>query len=144
MQYFINNTMVITIMVLWARPTCPLVWKKLSGKNAVAPDFTLCARDVIQAIYSIFIKLKTLVFLWSYRFVLYRIQQQKIVNGKPEYSGMLDVVSTLVRTEGITALWKGWPFYYLRVAPATVLLFIFMEQLNKGYRKYVMKEEPKI
>lgn len=53
---------------------------------------------------------------------------------------MVDVATTLVRTEGITALWKGWPFYYLRIAPATVLLFVFMEQLNKGYRKYVMNE----
>lgn len=69
-----------------------------------------------------------------------RIQQQKIINGIPEYSGLFDVASTLVKTEGVTALWKGWSFYYLRVAPATVLLFVFMEQLNKGYRKYLMND----
>lgn len=69
-----------------------------------------------------------------------RIQQQKVVNGVPEYTGLKDVATTLIKNEGITALWKGWPFYYLRIAPATVLLFIFMEQLNKRYRTYFMKE----
>uniref|UniRef100_A0A2S2N6F5 Mitochondrial 2-oxoglutarate/malate carrier protein n=1 Tax=Schizaphis graminum TaxID=13262 RepID=A0A2S2N6F5_SCHGA len=68
-----------------------------------------------------------------------RIQQQKIVDGKAEYSGIIEVVSTLLKTEGVTALWKGWPFYYLRVAPGTVLLFIFMEQLKKGYEEHFMK-----
>ncbi|XP_025203359.1 mitochondrial 2-oxoglutarate/malate carrier protein-like [Melanaphis sacchari] len=68
-----------------------------------------------------------------------RIQQQKIVDGKAEYSGLVEVASTLVKTEGVTALWKGWPFYYLRVAPGTVLLFIFMEQLKKGYEEHFMK-----
>lgn len=70
----------------------------------------------------------------------YRIQQQKIVDGKAEYTGFIDVASTLIKTEGVTALWKGWPFYYLRIAPGTVLLFIFMEQMNNGYRKYIMNE----
>jgi len=69
-----------------------------------------------------------------------RIQQQKIVNGKPEYSGIIEVASILMKTEGVTALWKGWPFYYLRVAPGTVLLFIFMEQLKKGYEENFMKD----
>lgn len=82
------------------------------------------------------------MFTYYYIIVLtmIRIQQQKIIDGKPEYSGMMDVATSLLRTEGVTALWKGWSFYYLRVAPATVLLFVFMEQLNKEYRKYFMKD----
>lgn len=72
-----------------------------------------------------------------------RIQQQKVVNGKPEYSGMVDVARTLVKTEGVTALWKGFPFYYFRVAPATVLLFIFMEQLKNVYNKYSLNNDIK-
>lgn len=71
---------------------------------------------------------------------IHRIQQQKIENGKPEYSGIIEVASILVKNEGIKALWKGWPFYYLRVAPGTVLLFIFMEQLRKGYEDNFMKD----
>lgn len=53
---------------------------------------------------------------------------------------MVDVASSMVKTEGVTALWKGLPFYYFRIAPATILLFVFMEQLKKGYRKYIMEE----
>ncbi|XP_025190975.1 mitochondrial 2-oxoglutarate/malate carrier protein-like [Melanaphis sacchari] len=34
-----------------------------------------------------------------------RIQQQKIVDGKAEYSGLVEVTSTLLKTEGVTALW---------------------------------------
>ncbi|XP_060859538.1 mitochondrial 2-oxoglutarate/malate carrier protein-like [Metopolophium dirhodum] len=70
-----------------------------------------------------------------------RIQQQKIINGKAEYSGIIEVASTLVKSEGVMALWKGWPFYYLRVAPGTVLLFIFMEQLKKRYEDNFMKDQ---
>ncbi|XP_016661888.1 mitochondrial 2-oxoglutarate/malate carrier protein-like isoform X2 [Acyrthosiphon pisum] len=70
-----------------------------------------------------------------------RIQQQKIVDGKAEYSGIIEVATTLVKSEGVMALWKGWPFYYLRVAPGTVLLFIFMEQLRKGYEDNFIKDQ---
>ncbi|XP_050439178.1 mitochondrial 2-oxoglutarate/malate carrier protein-like [Adelges cooleyi] len=65
-----------------------------------------------------------------------RIQQQKYVDGKGEYSGMVDAAHKLIKQEGVTALWKGLPFYYLRIAPATVLLFIYMETLTSAYRKY--------
>ncbi|XP_050527188.1 mitochondrial 2-oxoglutarate/malate carrier protein-like [Daktulosphaira vitifoliae] len=68
-----------------------------------------------------------------------RIQQQTFVNGKGEYLNMLDASRKLVKSEGITALWKGLPFYYMRIAPATVLLFIYMEQLNYAYKRYFMK-----
>ncbi|CAI6357921.1 unnamed protein product [Macrosiphum euphorbiae] len=70
-----------------------------------------------------------------------RIQQQKIVDGKAEYSGIIEVATTLVKSEGVMALWKGWPFYYLRVAPGTVLLFIFMEQLRKAYEDNFIKDQ---
>lgn len=83
-----------------------------------------------------------MLFLYELAFHhIYRIQQQKIIDGKAEYSGIIEVASILLKTEGITALWKGWPFYYLRVAPGTVLLFIFMEQLKKGYEDIFMKDQ---
>lgn len=71
---------------------------------------------------------------------IFRIQQQKIIHGKPEYSGIVDVATSMIKIEGMTALWKGWPFYYCRIAPATVLFFVFIEQLKEGYRKYIMNE----
>nr|VZI01060.1 unnamed protein product [Spirometra erinaceieuropaei] len=43
-----------------------------------------------------------------------RIQNMRTINGKPEYSGMIDVFSRVIRQEGATALWKGFTPYILR------------------------------
>uniref|UniRef100_A0A0A9XBJ5 Mitochondrial 2-oxoglutarate/malate carrier protein n=1 Tax=Lygus hesperus TaxID=30085 RepID=A0A0A9XBJ5_LYGHE len=69
-----------------------------------------------------------------------RMQTMKTINGKPEYKGMFDVWATILKKEGVTALWKGFGPYYFRIAPNTVLLFIFSEQLTKMYKKYILKD----
>ncbi|KAK9507571.1 hypothetical protein O3M35_007398 [Rhynocoris fuscipes] len=69
-----------------------------------------------------------------------RIQNMKIINGKPEYSGMLNVWIQILKNEGVPALWKGFGPYYFRIAPNTILLFIFMEKLTKWYKIYVLKD----
>lgn len=66
------------------------------------------------------------------------MQQQKIIESKPEYSSMMDAAVNLVKKESPKAFWKGLPFYYLRVAPATVLMFTFKEKLEALYRKTMM------
>ncbi|GLH09148.1 hypothetical protein R5R35_008189 [Gryllus longicercus] len=66
-----------------------------------------------------------------------RIQNMKKVDGKGEYKGTLDVFTKVVRNEGIFALWKGFTPYFARLAPHTVLTFIFLEQLNAFYLNYV-------
>lgn len=58
--------------------------------------------------------------------------------GKGEYSSMFDVWVKTLRNEGVTALWKGFGPYYFRIAPNTVLLFVFAEKLTFWYKKYVM------
>lgn len=60
-----------------------------------------------------------------------RIQNMKIIDGKPEYRGALDVFVRVIRQEGIFALWKGFTPYYFRLGPHTVLTFIFLEQFQK-------------
>ncbi|XP_065156451.1 mitochondrial 2-oxoglutarate/malate carrier protein [Atheta coriaria] len=65
-----------------------------------------------------------------------RIQNMKYVDGKPEYTGALDVLGKLVKNEGVFALWKGFTPYYCRLGPHTVLTFIFLEQLNATYKRY--------
>lgn len=60
----------------------------------------------------------------------------KTIDGKPEYKGMADVMLRIVKNEGIFALWKGFTPYYARLGPHTVLVFIFLEQLNNLYRKF--------
>ena len=69
-----------------------------------------------------------------------RIQNMKIIDGKPEYKNGLDVVLKTVRNEGFFSLWKGFTPYYARLGPHTVLTFIFVEQLNKLYAKHVLKD----
>jgi len=72
-----------------------------------------------------------------------RIQNMKMVDGKPQYTGAFDVLSKVVKGEGILALWKGFTPYYARLGPHTVLTFIFLEQMNKYYYKLVLGVEPK-
>merc|ERR1712111_33629 len=70
-----------------------------------------------------------------------RIQNMKIIDGKPEYKGALDVILKVVKNEGFFSLWKGFTPYYFRLGPHTVLTFIFLEQLNKSYKTYVLGQK---
>lgn len=65
----------------------------------------------------------------------------KIVDGKPEYKGTIDVLGKVVKQEGVFALWRGFTPYYTRLGPHTVLTFIFLEQLNSLYYRYVLGQE---
>lgn len=67
-----------------------------------------------------------------------RIQNMKMIDGKPEYKGALDVLYKVIRNEGFFALWKGFTPYYARLGPHTVLTFIFLEQMNAAYNKHVL------
>ncbi|ESO91331.1 hypothetical protein LOTGIDRAFT_209667 [Lottia gigantea] len=69
-----------------------------------------------------------------------RIQSMKIVDGVPEYKGALDVLGKVIKNEGFFSLWKGFTPYYARLGPHTVLTFIFLEQMNKYYKKIVLKD----
>lgn len=62
----------------------------------------------------------------------------KIIDGKPEYKGTVDVIRKIISNEGVLALWKGFTPYYARLGPHTVLTFIILEQLTGSYYKYVL------
>lgn len=68
-----------------------------------------------------------------------RIQNMRYINGKPEYKGAMDVWLRLIRSEGLFALWKGFTPYYMRLGPHTVLTFVFLEQFNQAYYRFVQK-----
>ena len=57
-----------------------------------------------------------------------------------EYSSAFDCVKKIVKNEGVTALWKGFTPYFFRLGPHTILTFVFLEQLNKYFAKYYMKQ----
>ncbi|KAK7909471.1 hypothetical protein WMY93_014155 [Mugilogobius chulae] len=67
-----------------------------------------------------------------------RIQNMKMIDGKPEYKNGLDVLVRVVGREGFFSLWKGFTPYYARLGPHTVLTFIFLEQMNRLYKTYVL------
>ncbi|KAF8321740.1 mitochondrial carrier [Clavulina sp. PMI_390] len=48
-----------------------------------------------------------------------------------EAVSVLDVVKTSLRQEGVAFLFKGWTPAFVRLAPNTILMFVFMEQLKK-------------
>lgn len=71
-----------------------------------------------------------------------RLQNMKVAaDGKAEYRGTVDVLSRVVRQEGVLALWKGFTPYFCRLGPHTVLTFIFLEQMNSAYNKYVLRSD---
>ncbi|XP_054269713.1 mitochondrial 2-oxoglutarate/malate carrier protein-like isoform X2 [Macrosteles quadrilineatus] len=70
-----------------------------------------------------------------------RIQTMFSVDGKPQYSGIFDVWTKTVRTEGVKGLWKGFLPYYLRMGPQTTLLLVFTEQITYIYSVYILKNK---
>lgn len=60
-----------------------------------------------------------------------------------EYSGTIDVLRKVVRQSGFLAVWRGFLPYLLRCVPQTVLMFVFLEQYNKLYYKYILHTENK-
>uniref|UniRef100_A0A646QD83 Mitochondrial 2-oxoglutarate/malate carrier protein n=1 Tax=Hemiscolopendra marginata TaxID=943146 RepID=A0A646QD83_9MYRI len=72
-----------------------------------------------------------------------RIQNMKMIDGKPEYRGAIDVLTKVVRNEGFFSLWKGFTPYYARLGPHTVLTFVFLEKLNALYIKQVYGDDAK-
>jgi len=70
-----------------------------------------------------------------------RYQNMKVINGKPEYSSILDVFQRILRKEGVFSFWKGFTPYFSRLGPHTILTFIFMEQLNIQYQRRILKNE---
>lgn len=62
-----------------------------------------------------------------------RVQNMRIVDGVPEYKGMVDALVKTVQREGFAALWKGFTPYFLRLGPHTILTFIALEQMKRAY-----------
>ncbi|KAL0822036.1 hypothetical protein ABMA28_005408 [Loxostege sticticalis] len=54
----------------------------------------------------------------------------------PKGTSQMSVLMSIVKNEGVLALWKGLLPTYLKIGPMTVLTFIFLEQLNALYYKY--------
>jgi solute carrier family 25, member 34/35 len=60
-----------------------------------------------------------------------RLYNQKVSSGQGAlYTGPIDCFLKTTRAEGFRALYKGYGAHFLRIAPHTVLTFLFWEQLK--------------
>ncbi|KAF9126939.1 Mitochondrial oxaloacetate carrier protein [Linnemannia schmuckeri] len=55
------------------------------------------------------------------------------------YKNPLDCFLKTVKTEGVTALYKGFTAHYLRIGPHTMFTFVFMEQTKKWVYQWANK-----
>lgn len=62
-----------------------------------------------------------------------KVQNMRMINGIPEYTGMVDALTTTARRDGLFSLWRGFTPYFLRLGPHTILTFICLEQLKAAY-----------
>jgi len=65
-----------------------------------------------------------------------RLQSMDTINGRPQYTGLIDVFVKTIKSEGVLSLWKGFTPYFLRLGQQTVFTFLFVEQLNLLYSRY--------
>merc|ERR1719210_3055694 len=65
-----------------------------------------------------------------------RIQNMKPdASGKMPYKGLVVCLIQIPRQEGVLALWKGFPPYFLRSGGHTITMFLFKEQYTKMYNQ---------
>ena len=58
----------------------------------------------------------------------------RLQNQQPgQYAGVTDCVSTLLRTEGVLALWKGFGPAVIKLAPHSVISFIILDNLTHWF-----------
>ncbi|KAJ2657331.1 hypothetical protein IWW48_004575 [Coemansia sp. RSA 1200] len=66
------------------------------------------------------------------------VVKTRIMNAGPAVAGgprrgLLQAMATIAREEGPLALYKGWTPAFVRMAPQTILTFIFLEQFRNVY-----------
>ncbi|KJE95007.1 solute carrier family 25 member 34 [Capsaspora owczarzaki ATCC 30864] len=72
------------------------------------------------------------VFMNPFDVVSTRLYNQQVVDGKGAmYNGLIDCFRKVRASEGVRGFYKGFSAHYFRLAPHTVLTFIFWEQLKK-------------
>ncbi|PVU92823.1 hypothetical protein BB559_003586 [Furculomyces boomerangus] len=73
------------------------------------------------------------------------VVKTRIMNSKSkEYKSLIDTFATITKTEGVSALFKGWTPSFLRLGPHTIILFLFLEQFKAAYIRYKTREYAKL
>lgn len=58
------------------------------------------------------------------------------VMASADRSSVIGILAKSFREEGALFIFKGWTPAFIRLAPNTVLMFVFLEQLKNGWRYY--------
>lgn len=70
-------------------------------------------------------------------FVKTQVQNMKPgADGKMPYTGMKDCALQTIRRQGPAGLYVGFPVYCMRICPAVMLVFVFLEGIIKVEKKY--------
>lgn len=70
------------------------------------------------------------------------VMKTRMMNAAPgEYKSIADCASSIFRTSGLLGFYKGYIPAFVRLAPHTILMFVFLEQLRMrfGYNRIVVK-----
>lgn len=68
-----------------------------------------------------------------------RIQSMQVINGKPEYRGVIHVLKRIVCKEGFFALWSGFTPLMARNGPQFLVILVAYEESARLYMKYILK-----
>ncbi|CAH0725484.1 unnamed protein product, partial [Brenthis ino] len=58
------------------------------------------------------------------------------VQNSAKGTSQIAVLKNIIQSEGVFALWSGFIPTYTKIGPLTVLIFIFLEQLNAMYYRW--------
>lgn len=64
-------------------------------------------------------------------------QKPDPVTGAKLYKSTLQTVAAVAKTDGVLALWSGFPPYYLRCGGHTVFMFISVEYFRNMYKAHM-------
>ena len=62
--------------------------------------------------------------------------QKPGVDGKLAYTSTVQTLTSVMKTEGVAGLYKGFLPYYCRCGGHTVSMFLFVQMLRDAYFKY--------
>jgi len=59
----------------------------------------------------------------------------RVMNSASESKNIASILGTIIRNEGLFALFKGWVPSFVRLGPHTVVTFMVLEQFKTLYNK---------
>lgn len=68
-----------------------------------------------------------------------RMQNMRVIDGKPEYNNLGHVLTSVIKREGPLALWSGFTPLLIRNGPQFIVIFVVYERCVKLYQQLMTK-----